>query len=192
MVDLNSIEITASPTQPDSPNGETLVTIECMLQDTSDFDAFAAGLKHVSYTLRNPLGEEFTFTAWDDLGGANYYYSTFAPEASNEWKAVTIERILPVGSAAGTWGLSHIQMMDRAHNIKNHSFVEYMHFELDDESICDADIDADQIVGVNDLLILISVFGCESECGKPDIDGDGFVAVLDLMVFLSSYGDGCP
>jgi hypothetical protein len=192
MVDLNSIDISASPTQPDSPNGETLVTIECMLQDTSDFDAYAAGLKHVTYTLRNPLGEEFTFTAWDDLGGANYYYSTFAPEPSNEWKTVTIERVLPVGSAAGTWGLSHLQMMDRAHNIKNHSFVEYMHFELDDGSICESDMDADQIIGVNDLLILIGIFGCESECGKPDIDGDGFVAIQDLMVFLSSYGDECP
>lgn len=191
MVDLNSISISAAPTQPSAPNGETLVTIECLLKDTSDFDAFAAGLKHVNYTLRNPLGEEFTFTAWDDLGGSSYYYSTFSPEPSNAWKSVIIERILPVGSAPGTWGLSHMQLMDRAHNIKNHSFVEYIHFELDEDSTCDGDMDGDANVGVNDLLVLVSAYGCESNCGKPDMDGDGFVATQDLMAFLAMYGNPC-
>ena len=54
MVDLNSISISASPTNPDAPNGETLVTIECLIQDTSDFDEFAAGLKYVAYTFAQP------------------------------------------------------------------------------------------------------------------------------------------
>ena len=192
MVDLNSISISASPTNPDAPNGETLVTIECLIQDTSDFDEFAAGLKYVAYTLRNPIGEEFTYSAWDDLGGSNYYYSTFAPDVTNDWKTVTLQRLLPVGSVPGTWGLAHMQLMDRAHNVQNHDFVEIIHFETTEEpETCHGDMDEDSVIGVSDLLVVISAFGCEGECGKPDMDGDGYVIVHDVISFLAIFGDSC-
>lgn len=55
---------------------------------------------------------------------------------------------------------------------------------------CFADYDGDGTRAVNDLLTLLSSFGCVSNCAG-DNDGDGSVAVGDLMNMLSVYGTDC-
>ncbi|MBT5147334.1 MAG: hypothetical protein HOM41_02135 [Flavobacteriales bacterium] len=60
----------------------------------------------------------------------------------------------------------------------------------DDESCIScspADGDCDGIVGVNDLLDLLSQFGCSADCGWGDIDGDGVVGVGDILALLSLF-----
>ena len=60
----------------------------------------------------------------------------------------------------------------------------------DDESCipCAApDGDCDGVIGVNDLLDLLSQFGCSADCGWGDIDGDGAVGVGDILAFLSIF-----
>jgi hypothetical protein len=60
----------------------------------------------------------------------------------------------------------------------------------DDESCipCAApDGDCDGVIGVNDLLDLLSQFGCSAYCGWGDIDGDGAVGVGDILAFLSLF-----
>ena len=60
----------------------------------------------------------------------------------------------------------------------------------DDESCipCAApDGDCDGVIGVNDLLDLLSQFGCSADCGWGDIDGDGAVGVGDILAFLSLF-----
>ena len=54
----------------------------------------------------------------------------------------------------------------------------------------DAVVDGDGTRAVNDLLTLLSSFGCVSNCAG-DNDGDGSVAVGDLMNMLSVYGTDC-
>jgi hypothetical protein len=82
--------------------------------------------------------------------------------------------------------------MDRAHNVQNHDFVEIIHFETTEEpETCHGDMDEDSVIGVSDLLVVISAFGCEGECGKPDMDGDGYVIVHDVISFLAIFGDSC-
>ena len=56
--------------------------------------------------------------------------------------------------------------------------------------ICNEDLNSDGIVSVQDLLYLLSEFGCASLC-EYDINQDGFVAVDDLLQILGLYGNTC-
>lgn len=190
-LDLSSITIDAEPTNPEEPNGETYVHISVDLQDTSDFDEFAAGVQRLEYILRDPLGNDFYFSAWDDLGGANFYYALYPPDVPNAWFTLDIELLLPPGSAPGTWSLIQMKVSDRAQNNQTYNFLEYVHFELIDEP-CFEDIDSDGVVSISDLLALLPAFGCDVDCSAEDVDRDGVVGVTDLMLILSRFGESCP
>ena len=189
-VDLNSFSIEATPSNPDAPNGETLVEFTLAFQDTSEFDDFTSGVQHMTYTLRNPLGEEFHYDAWEELGGANFFYQVYPPEGANEWQTVTVSTFLPAGSAPGLWGVSAIAIRDRARNVKRYSFVEYVQFTLD-ETPCPADLDGNGNIGAPDLLLILAEFGCLENCGIADIDGNDQVDVGDALLFLADYGMPC-
>lgn len=47
------------------------------------------------------------------------------------------------------------------------------------------DADCDGNVGVSDLLELLGIFGCNSNCGWADLDGDGAVGVSDILTWLA-------
>jgi hypothetical protein len=55
---------------------------------------------------------------------------------------------------------------------------------------CYADYNGDGTRSVNDLLTLLSDFGCNTAC-FADNDQDGSVGVNDLMNMLTVYGSGC-
>jgi hypothetical protein len=55
---------------------------------------------------------------------------------------------------------------------------------------CYADYNGDGFRSVNDLLTLLSDFGCSTTC-FADNDEDGSVGVNDLMNMLTVYGAGC-
>jgi hypothetical protein len=57
---------------------------------------------------------------------------------------------------------------------------------------CDADLNDSGTVGVEDLLLLLSDFGCVSGNCSGDVDGDGVTGVSDILVLLSSFAvTGC-
>lgn len=56
---------------------------------------------------------------------------------------------------------------------------------------CPEDIDGDGIVAINDLLTLLSNFGCTGNGCAGDIDGDGSTTVNDILALLSSFGGNC-
>jgi hypothetical protein len=56
---------------------------------------------------------------------------------------------------------------------------------------CPGDINGDGGMNVSDLLVILSEFGCSSNC-TADIDSDGSVTVGDILYFLSIFSDGCP
>ena len=58
------------------------------------------------------------------------------------------------------------------------------------ESGCPADFNADQVISVADLLLLISDFGCINSC-ETDLNGDEAVNVDDLLQFLIAFGSPC-
>ena len=59
------------------------------------------------------------------------------------------------------------------------------------EPSCPADLNGNYFVEVEDLLNMLTSFGCTSNC-EGDLDGDGTVGIGDLLVLLSSVGAPCP
>jgi len=56
---------------------------------------------------------------------------------------------------------------------------------------CPGDLTGDDIVGVADLVVFLSYFGCMVNCGPEDFDGDGLVGVADLVYLLGHIGLFC-
>jgi hypothetical protein len=55
---------------------------------------------------------------------------------------------------------------------------------------CPGDLDADEDVGFQDLLAILSAWGACAGCPE-DITGDGAVGFADLLIVLSAWGP-CP
>ena len=56
--------------------------------------------------------------------------------------------------------------------------------------MCIEDLNSDGIISVQDILILLSDFGCDSMC-EYDINQDGSVSIADLLLMLQSFGGLC-
>lgn len=57
---------------------------------------------------------------------------------------------------------------------------------------CEADLNADSIIGTADLLIFLSAFDCSSNCYDPaDFNNDGVIGTSDLLTLLSEFGLFC-
>jgi hypothetical protein len=65
-------------------------------------------------------------------------------------------------------------------------------FDCDGNPIsCPEDINGNGTVEVSDVLLLLSDFGCTSDCTGADIDGDGAVSVTDVLLLLAAFGEDC-
>ena len=119
-VEINHIEISATPTIPDAPNGETVVTIRYRVKDD------ISGHVKTEFGLRDPQGIIHGIRAY-----RKDHRLLFPPPGSLEqtWHSVT--HILPPGSAPGTWGLAEMEVSDRARNVRRYKFTEVIHFEVD-------------------------------------------------------------
>ena len=56
---------------------------------------------------------------------------------------------------------------------------------------CSEDINGNGTVEVSDVLLLLSDFGCTSDCTGADVDGDGSVSVADILLLLAAFGEEC-
>ena len=119
-VDLNAIEISAEPTNPNAPNGETLVTLTFRIRDN------IAGFTLAYLNLRDPQGIEHGF--WVDDPNRGNLFPTGDP---SQWTTYAWAVILPEGSAPGTWGLANMTVWDRAENFKQYDFTEIIHFDVE-------------------------------------------------------------
>lgn len=122
-LDINGIKVSAEPTYPDAPNGETLVIITFRVRDN------ISGYEMTRMRLRDPQGIEHSF-------------DHYAPDRSRlfpegdpaRWAAHTRTVLLPPGSAPGIWGLAEMTIEDRAGNFRRYDFTEIIHFEVLDEN----------------------------------------------------------
>ena len=119
-LDLNNINVSAVPTQPDAPNGETLVSITYRARDDK------SGLGSVNYRLLDPQG-----TSHFEYHYHENFYTTFFEGDPTSWTTYAISVVLPVGSAPGTWGLESMELSDKVDNTLSNSFVENVHFDVD-------------------------------------------------------------
>ena len=58
------------------------------------------------------------------------------------------------------------------------------------DSFCQEDLNSDGYITIQDLLLILSEFGCVTAC-EHDITQDGYVAVDDLLLVLSEFGIMC-
>lgn len=58
-------------------------------------------------------------------------------------------------------------------------------------STCQGDFNYDGIVGIADLIMLIAVNGCLSNCESFDMNADSVIGVGDLTEFLALFGTSC-
>ena len=119
-LDLNDISISAEPTNPESPNGETIVKFTFRVKDD------ISGYKLAYYTFRDPQG----------LTSGYYHYperrSEIFPSAEDlDWYEYTSTVVLPAGSAPGTWGVVELTLRDRALNFKTYNFTEIITFQYE-------------------------------------------------------------
>ena len=119
-LDLNNIQITAEPTNPSAPNGETKVQITFRVRDN------ISGYNLASLSLRDPQGIEHNYGVYNDDT-----WSLFPTGETSEWQTYTRDILLPVGSPPGTWGLMEMTIYDRANNFKSYDFTEIVHFDIE-------------------------------------------------------------
>lgn len=120
-LDLNRISVYAEPTNPEQPNGETIVTLSFFTRDD------LSGLDSGSINLRDPQGGNFNIL-FPAVPGHNYYNGD-----PKEWAYHTATGFLPAGSAPGIWGVEDIHLVDKAGNSRTFSFLETLVFEPDDD-----------------------------------------------------------
>ena len=118
-LDLNDIQISAAATNPDAPNGETLVSITFKVRDN------ISGYNIASLRLRDPQGIDHQYYVYNDST-----WSLFPTDDPTVWHTYTRNVVLPVGSAPGTWGMSEMTIFDRAGNFNMYDFTEIVHFDV--------------------------------------------------------------
>lgn len=60
-----------------------------------------------------------------------------------------------------------------------------------DCDFCGGDLDGDGMIGVSDVLLLLSDFGCDVPLCIGDANFDDMTNVSDLLILLSTFGDVC-
>lgn len=117
-LDLMRISVHAEPTNPEMPDGETVVTLRFRARDD------LSGVGVMNTNLRDPQGGMHYFWLYHD----NFWDRVYGGDPS-EWKTYTFEILLPRGSMPGTWGVAEISLNDLAGNHKTYSFLEIIRFD---------------------------------------------------------------
>ena len=119
VLDIASMRISARPTNPDAPNGETILQIKFNATDDK------SGLGLVNYRLFDPLGGSH----FEYHYHRNFYTLFFDGDATAS-EEYTIDMVLPVGSDPGMWGLEGIEMYDKADNRVLYTFSGLESFQM--------------------------------------------------------------
>lgn len=87
--------------------------------------------------------------------------------------------------AAAPFGLSDLEVL----GCMNAEASNYDALATYDNGSCEycsiGDSDCDGVIGVDDLLNLLSQFGCTQDCGWADLDADGAVGASDVLLWLA-------
>ena len=137
-IDINNITIIAEPTKPSAPDGETRVDVTLIARDVSDFEGKEAGVSKVSFTFRDPLGNDHGYQTGNSTMNHPELDKTRKKsgyDGISEWKAYDFNFTLPKGSPPGKWGMLEAYVTDKAGNTRKYSFVEYVRFDVIESDI---------------------------------------------------------
>ena len=176
VLDVNRITVTAEPTNPNEPDGETRVDITFRIKDD------ISGYNYNSIDLRDPQGVVHTFRHLH-----RDFYKTYFSGDPTVYQTYHKTIILPVGSVPGTWGISQMTIEDKAQNILRADFTEIVRFEVEETAdYSESDINEDGKIDILDMLLVAQAF--ESQDANADVTGDGTVDILDLVEVASHFG----
>ena len=122
MLDVNNIEISAVPSIPEQPNGETFVTLTLKVND----DISGVKIGYVKFLDPQGIIHGYWLYFPDSLKSDQYYFNG----DSTEVQSYTFNITLPKGSAPGIWGIYEISLTDYALNKEVYNFTEILHFEV--------------------------------------------------------------
>ncbi len=100
--------------------------------------------------------------------------SSCEPSPGDEFTIITAASV--TGTFATVTGLPDVELIYAADSVT-----------VRVPTLCPADIDDDGMVGINDFLTLLSVWGICGGC-PADIDGDGMVGINDFLTLLAVWG----
>ena len=175
-LDLNNITIEAEPTNPEEPNGETIVDITFFVRD--NISGYTLG----SIRLRDPNG-----VTHHSFHKPQERTTLYFPGDPTIYKAYNKTIVLPVGSIPGIWGLAEMELKDRAGNIFKTDFTEIVRFEIGDIEMSTSDVNGDGVVNILDLVLVAQAF--DEYNANADVNGDGVVNILDLVLVASTFGN---
>ena len=133
-----SFEWIAEPTKPSAPDGETRVDVTLIARDVSDFEGKEVGVSKVSFTFRDPLGNDHGYQTGNSTMNHPELDKTRSKsgyDGISEWKAYDFNFTLPKGSPPGKWGMLEAYVTDKAGNTRKYSFVEYVRFDVIESDI---------------------------------------------------------
>ena len=122
MLAVNRIKVDAQPTNPNNPNGETIVKVDFYVSDN------ISGYEIGGVNIRDPLGNIHHRWHYPDQRGKMYL--DYDP---TKYRKFTKQILLPVGSHPGIWGITNIHISDKAGNKKDYDFTEIVRFEVDED-----------------------------------------------------------
>jgi hypothetical protein len=185
-VDVNRIYISAVPTNPNAPNGETRVDVQFIARDFSNYEGKESGIRYINLGLRDPKGKEFHFQTGNGTMNHTPLYENKEwedPDYGDDWRVFNFDFLLPAGSAAGVWGLSEISINDMVGNINRYSFIEYIRFDvIESDVVLEEPLEIeiiDKVINagnVDSIRVKMSCIPCE---------GLGYVATI-----YSRFGGG--
>lgn len=133
-----------------------------------------------------------------------YFYTSYSEEAFSEYavRFTDHDRNYPdapieIMVAQGNMGVAEfMQIGTIVPGCANPSACNYNPMANCDDNTCSTscvgDLDCSGIIGIGDLLIFASQFGCTVDCGVSDLNLDGLVNTTDLLIFISKFGTNCP
>lgn len=118
-LDINNIGVSAVPTNPTAPNGETVVTVTMRIKDN------LSGVNKGYIRFIDPQGVSHGY--WLYFPYFYDYYFDGDPTVEQEY---TFQFTLPKGSAPGIWGIYEIELCDCALSSTVYNFAEIVHFDI--------------------------------------------------------------
>ena len=186
--------VTGNSGDEDVDDGTTILTSPSM--DASDsqavleFDFWYSNGS--SCAGADPLNDVFEIEISDDGGSTWLNLETVGPggdDVNGGWKS----RSLQVSDIAGIDQSNPIQIRFVCGDLNAGSIIEagvdnvrIGYYYCNDE-LCPGDLNNDGVIGVDDILYLISAW----DTPNGDVDGDGTTNVDDILIVLASFGDEC-
>ena len=87
--------------------------------------------------------------------------------------------------AAAPFGLSDLEVLGCTDVVASNYDASATYDNGSCEYCSVGDADCDGVVGVADLLDLLGMFGCTSNCAWADLDDDGAVGASDIIAWLA-------